>query len=274
MLAIVSLWTLVKRLASARVAWMAAAILATSSQWVLVTRQAMTDMPFVAPMTAALAFAGLALHSDENEPRRKRSFGLLMGLFALIALPQLIAISIQVRASFHVGGVKVRTIGSCPCSPTSPRLPSGSGGHGRPGPRGRYICSSPMCLCALASLAKGRRAGHAGLVLLVYLVAAGRWRETRASSFCAALLSTRRRVSLVSRHAHPSWNGVLERAHRRQLCASRQGAERRPRAFDYYLQWLLYGMFPWTGLAAAARALRVFPQAAAGGVRVPGSPSS
>jgi len=71
----VSLWTLVKRLASARVAWMAAAnpgdLVAVGAG-----HPAGHDRhAFRRAMTAALAFAGLALHSDENEPRRKRSFG-------------------------------------------------------------------------------------------------------------------------------------------------------------------------------------------------------
>ena len=46
---------------------LATLILATSSQWALITRQAMTDMPFVSPMTIALCFAGLALIGPEEE---------------------------------------------------------------------------------------------------------------------------------------------------------------------------------------------------------------
>ena len=65
-LAIVAVWTLVKRLAGGRAAWWTAAILGTSSQWLLVTRQAMTDLPFVAPMTIALAFAGSRARPDDD----------------------------------------------------------------------------------------------------------------------------------------------------------------------------------------------------------------
>lgn len=61
---LVGIWAvfeLVRRLASRRAGLWTALVLATSAQWALITRQAMTDMPFVAPMTVAVCFAGLAL---------------------------------------------------------------------------------------------------------------------------------------------------------------------------------------------------------------------
>jgi 4-amino-4-deoxy-L-arabinose transferase-like glycosyltransferase len=64
---ILATYHLVQRLASRRAAVFSALALATSAQWALITRQAMTDMPFVVPMTVAIVFAGLALIPARRE---------------------------------------------------------------------------------------------------------------------------------------------------------------------------------------------------------------
>ena len=62
LLGIVGVWAtyyLVRRVVSRRAALWSAVVLGTSTQWALISRQAMTDMAFVAPMTIAVVFAGL-----------------------------------------------------------------------------------------------------------------------------------------------------------------------------------------------------------------------
>src|SRR5689334_16923042 len=73
--AVGAIFVLVRRLIGARAAVLAAIVLATATQWGLITRQAMTDMPFVAPMTIALVLGALAILSPAEElalelPRR------------------------------------------------------------------------------------------------------------------------------------------------------------------------------------------------------------
>ena len=75
-------------------------------------------MAFVGPMTMALALGALALFDDEDTPlpRREARLGplklswpdhpllyLAAGLFALVALPQLIVNTIQLRWTFNLG---------------------------------------------------------------------------------------------------------------------------------------------------------------------------
>lgn len=77
-------------------------VLATSPDWYFLAHQTMTDMPFVAPLTAAMAFLMLGLHTPENERVRSypvRVFGrtlhltawhLLFGGILLCAVPQIL----------------------------------------------------------------------------------------------------------------------------------------------------------------------------------------
>ena len=82
---LVGIWAvfeLVRRLVSRRAGLWTALVLATSAQWALITRQAMTDMPFVAPMTVAVCFCrpgadppepATALWPRSPAPIRRRS---------------------------------------------------------------------------------------------------------------------------------------------------------------------------------------------------------
>lgn len=70
LISLVGIWAvyeLLRRLVSRRAGLWAALVLSTSAQWALISRQAMTDMPFVVPMTVAVVFAALALISPPRQ---------------------------------------------------------------------------------------------------------------------------------------------------------------------------------------------------------------
>lgn len=134
--AVLCIWAvfeLVRRTAGRRPAIWSAIVLATSSQFFYVARQAMTDMAFVAPMAVALAMAGLALMLPASEveaelPRRSAGGGKLSwpdapafyGLLAaatLLVLPQLILISIGVKLRFILGNRQITMAGIVPMLP-------------------------------------------------------------------------------------------------------------------------------------------------------------
>ncbi|MSP62030.1 MAG: hypothetical protein EXR72_17200 [Myxococcales bacterium] len=128
-------WELTRRLAGKRAALWAAIVLATSSQFFLVSRQAMTDMAFVTPIAVALCFAGLALILPPEEveavlPRRSfwrlswphaPVFYVLLALVLLLAIPELLVCSLPGlgggSASFSLGRRAVRL------APVVPMLP-------------------------------------------------------------------------------------------------------------------------------------------------------
>ena len=99
--ALAVLWWAVARLRNRLAATLSVLVLATSSQWLLVTRQAMTDMPFVAPMTIALTCAAVALlDPDAGAAATARARRLALAGLALVTLPQLILFSLQLHGVF------------------------------------------------------------------------------------------------------------------------------------------------------------------------------
>jgi len=264
-------WQLVRRLAGARAAIFAAVALATSSQWVLITRQAMTDMAFVSPMTIALALAGLGLLVPEEErelelPRRRRllfgrlpiswphttSFYAFVGLFALTVVPQLVMISIQVRLVLRLSSMNVRISGVVAMLPYIAAFLLALWWCARARNRRQLYLFSGYVLCGLASLAKGP-AGIAlpAIVLVVYLIVSGRWRDIlvkleipRGALIIIATAFPWYHAMLI-RHGMGFWNEFIGDNY-----VHRAGGRHGDRGtFEYYLQWVGYAMFPWSGLA-------------------------
>ena len=271
--AIFAVWSLVRRLAGRRAGALSAVVLATSSQWVFITRQAMTDLPFVAPMTIALCLGGLALLLPESEreselPRRSvkigrfavswphaRAFYAFAALFILTTLPQLIVISIQLRVALRLGSSNLHLIGLVPMLPYIAAFLVGLWWCARATNKRQLYLFSAYVLCALATLAKGP-AGVLlpGIVLVLYLILSGRWREifTRLEILRGPLLFAATAVpwyhAMLIRHGWAFWNEFIGDNY-----VHRAGGRHGDRGtFEYYVQWAGYGMFPWSGIATVA----------------------
>src|SRR4029078_158191 len=121
-LGIYGVYLCVSRFVSRRAGVLAAVVAGTCPMYALVSRQAMTDMAFVGPMTMALALGALALFDDADTPLPRREarvgrrkvtwpdhplFYIATGLFVVVALPQLVIDSLQLQWSFTVGGTHV-----------------------------------------------------------------------------------------------------------------------------------------------------------------------
>ena len=105
LLTIVATYFLYKAVAKAfggRAGFLAGLVLTTLPYWYLIAHQSMTDMPYVAPLTAALALVVLGLRADSEELVRSfdlrvgervlrlSAFHLLFGSILLSVLPQLV----------------------------------------------------------------------------------------------------------------------------------------------------------------------------------------
>lgn len=270
-LAVYYVYELVRRLAGRRAGALAALVLATSSQWAFITRQAMTDMAFVSPMTIALALAGLGLMLPEEERERElprkafsvgrwtfsypadRSFYAFLALFVLTTLPQLILISAQVRLVFRLGSTNVRMSGVVPMLLYIAAFLVAIWWCARAQNKRQMYLFSGYVLCALASLAKGP-AGVAlpAIVLVLYLVLAGRWRDIlfkleipRGAVLFIATAFPWYHAMLI-RHGMGFWNEFIGDNY-----VHRAGGRHGDRGtWDYYAVWTGYGMFPWSGIVA------------------------
>jgi 4-amino-4-deoxy-L-arabinose transferase-like glycosyltransferase len=290
-LGLIGVWAtyeLVRRLVSRRAAMLTGIILLTSSQWALISRQAMTDMAFVVPMTVALALAGLALLSPAEEveaelPRRSLRVGpvglsypdapAFRGFFWLTVLtivPQLVVMSIQLKISFRLGPWAIRDlIGLVPMLPYWIALGlvwwGCLGGklivYVRLVPIGispiknlrELYITAAWLLCGLASLAKGP-AGLAipAIVMGVYLVVSGRlrdiWEKLEIPRGVLIFIATAFPWyhAMLIRHGMGFWNEFIGDNYVR-----RAGGRHGDRGtFEYYLQYIGYGMFPWSGFVA------------------------
>ena len=264
MASIAAVFVTLSRLASRRAATIAAVILLTSPEWLLIARQAMTDMPFVAPMTVALCLGALALldprvaADDKPLPRAQWRFlswphaPAFYGFFALYVLStatQLLVDSVDLRLrvtpTLIVPGV-------VPMLPYIVCFLVSLWWAARATSRRELYLLSAWLLCALASLAKGP-AGLAlpALTLAIYLVCAGRWRDIfRLELIRGGLVFIACGIpwwhAMLIRHGRPFWNELIGDNYVNRA-AGRNGDRG---TFEYYLQWVAYGMFPWSGIAA------------------------
>ncbi|HEY0469240.1 MAG TPA: glycosyltransferase family 39 protein [Polyangiaceae bacterium] len=122
LLTVVATYLLYKAVAKAfgaRAGFLAGLVLTSAPYWYLIAHQSMTDMPYVAPLTAALSLVVLGMRTDEGAlvqsfelnvgERRLRlsAFQLLFGTILLSVLPQLVYlltrnVTLQLQAS-HFG---------------------------------------------------------------------------------------------------------------------------------------------------------------------------
>lgn len=299
-----AVWELVRRLAGRRAGLWSAIVLATSAQFFFVTRQAMTDMAFVAPIAVALCFAGLALMLPAEEveaelPRRERKVGrftlswphapifyVTLGLVLLVTLPQLFVISTEVTMSVPLGKKVLKLSGLVPMLPWVGALVAYVLAGARARCRRQIYLHLAFVMCGLSTLAKGP-AGIAlpVLVVLAYLAVQGeikrlvpdsvRGGAPAADGSPTVKLGLGQKVwhvlaknplelglgvivfiavafpwyhAMLIRHGMGFWNEFIgdNYVHR---AAGRHGDRG---TFEYYLTQIAHGMFPWTGVVAAA----------------------
>jgi 4-amino-4-deoxy-L-arabinose transferase-like glycosyltransferase len=276
LLALVGVYLVASRFVSRRAGVLATIVLATCPLFGLVARQAMTDMPFVGPMTLALALGTLALFDEDDRdlPRRRwrwlswphhHLFYLTIGLFVLVALPQLVINSATVewapkflrRKQMNVPGIVLM-------------LPYFAGffafiyWSARTQKKAPFYLYLAGILCALAVLAKGLAGlGLPVIVFLAYLLFTWNWSRLARNQLgygvliaflACAVVAIPWHHAMLARHGLPFWDELYGDNHWRRLVMGRHGDRG---TFEYFLRELGYAALPWIALAPGALTLLV-----------------
>ena len=286
----------------ARAGFLGGLVLTTLPYWYLIGHQSMTDMPYVAPLTAALAFVLLGLGADPETRVRvhgvrlgRRVFGvsafhLLFALILVSALPQIFYLlsrhlTWQLAAPpfgfrLHFDEVLYGSAGNCglpgndACrvqEPTDPTLQPGVAAliwlgvtalllYANRGERRvqRLLFLAAWYATALSALAKGAP----GLVLpvaiaLAAVAATRRFRdlprlELLGLGLVIACVCLPWYVQMYARHGSPFTDRLLfHDMYKRAFVHVHDTNTGDDVSFRYYVWQLGYGLFPWTGVAAA-----------------------
>jgi 4-amino-4-deoxy-L-arabinose transferase-like glycosyltransferase len=264
----------VSRFVSRRAGVLAAIVTATSPLYSLVSRQAMTDMGFVGPMTMALALGALALFDDEDLPLPRREvqlgrlklgwpdhplFYLAVGLFTVVALPQLVVNIVQLRWTFNLGHRFFSLPGVLVMLPYIAGFLAFFALMARLRYKAPLYLNIAATLCGLATLAKGIAGlGLPVIVFLCYLGFTWNWKRLKRAQLGFGILLALLTCLVVAvpwhhamlvRHGKPFWDELYGDNHWRRLVVGRHGDRG---TFEYFLRELGYAVFPWIALAPAA----------------------
>jgi 4-amino-4-deoxy-L-arabinose transferase-like glycosyltransferase len=278
-LAMYAVYLVTARFVSRRAGLLSAIVVGTCPMFSLVARQAMTDMAFVGPMAMALALGTLAVFDDRDQelPRRGhvgdgwrgwRSwphhplFYVTIALFVVLALPQLIIDSYQLRVRLPWGGRQVTMYG------VVAMIPYWVGFVAFIALTARFIrykaplyLSIAAMMCALAVLGKGFAGlGLPVIVFVAYLAFTWNWKRLQRAQILPGLLLATLALLVVSvpwhhamwvRHDGAWWNELFGDNHWRRMVLGRHGDRG---SFEYFIRELGYSTLPWLAIAPVAMA--------------------
>jgi len=284
LLALVGVYLPVARFVSRRAGLLSVLALATFPLFSLVARQAMTDMPFIGPMTLGLGLCALALFDDQDEVLpRKRWRGLswphhpvyyvTVALLALTLLPQLVVNSIQLTWLLPLRH-RITLPGVVTMLPYFVGFFAFLWFTSRTRYKAPFYLHIASILCGLAMLAKGLAGlGLPVMVFLAYLLFTWNWKRLARAEIlrslpwavlACALVAVPWHHAMLVRHGIPFWNDLYGDNHWRRLVTGRHGDRG---SFEYFVRELGYGLFPWIALAPSALAwvaMRTFGRNASG----------
>jgi 4-amino-4-deoxy-L-arabinose transferase-like glycosyltransferase len=276
---IYAVYLCVSRFVSRRAGVFAAVATATCPLYGLVSRQAMTDMAFVGPMTLALALGALALFDDEDAVLARRTarvarwtlswphhplFYVAIGLFTVAALPQLVVNAIQLKWAFTVARRPFMIPGAVVMIPYFVGFLAFLLLSARARYKAPLYLFIAATLCGLATLAKGIAGlGLPVLVFLAYLLFTWNWKRLARAQLgyavlvallAAAVVAVPWHQAMLILHGTPFWDELYGDNHWRRLVVGRHGDRG---TFEYFLRELAYAALPWVTLAPAALAYAV-----------------
>ena len=258
---IAAVYLVVRRLVNRRAAVLSSLVLATIPFWGFMSRQAITDMLYVAPMSSAILLLALAFFDDKAGDKEKRLPAWLIAVFGLGLIPQAWEIG-RSGAFLSEGAHRVTSsIGYTIASETAWRLVISSllvlGCIGVLAALYRYakdpLVHAAAFLVAIATLGKGPHAVLlTGVVFFVYLLISWEWTLLKRRGLLTG-------IGLFLLVAAP-WYLVMSiydgRDDSKKTWVGRfilwdlfgrigKGVHGDRGTSEYYVKYLSVGMFPW-----------------------------
>lgn len=269
------------RLFSPRAGTLAAVITATAPMYFMIGRQAMTDMPYVGPMSGGLALFALAVFGEREEMARRSvrlgrwtiswphattyylfvfAFALLMTLQLTAIIDGLLRIPLKIIPGVPLSAgivMVIYIVASAVFLIWSTRTRT----------RNEVYLYTFYMATAIAGLAKGLiGALQPGFFILLYVLASREWRMLADAAIGRGLVVSGCVFApwyhgMVTRYGRSFWNELFGTEQFRRLTIGEQ--KQAKGTWEYYLKQLGYGMFPWIAFLPASMA-RAFTL---GGVR-------
>jgi 4-amino-4-deoxy-L-arabinose transferase-like glycosyltransferase len=264
------------RLFSRRAGVIAGVVLATAPMYFQITRQAMTDMPYVGLMSGGLALFALAVFGQREELARKSvtlgrftiewphalcyygflvaflvTFGLMMNAIipALLSIPLPFTIGRRTISGALVMGIYVALVVVFLWMSRKTRT------------RNEVYLYVFYMVVGIAGLSKGLIAAlQPGLVILVYLLASREWRMLADVALGRGLLIAVCTFcpwfhGMLTRYGIAFWNELFGTEQLRRLTIGEQAQAKG--TFEYYVSQVGYGLYPWIAFLPAGM-LRAF----------------
>jgi 4-amino-4-deoxy-L-arabinose transferase-like glycosyltransferase len=269
-------WWALARLVNRRLASIAALVIATTTFYFMIARQAITDIPMVACAMGAIACLAMTIERGEQplEPiaprsrwrglRRLDAHHVFLAFFILVVGGQALYYAAHFSAAPLARGVKVAAPSLTVAGPMIGLLVGLVIWNLRLQPvsrRGQLWMFWFYALVGIAVLAKGPSGlGIVGLVSLSYLVLSGRWSllrrfEIPRGILIASLIALPWHIAMFLRDG-PPWLDEYLNYHILGRFASGVHGDRG--TFEYLAAQLGIGMWPWSALVPAALAACLF----------------
>lgn len=274
-------YTMIGRVFSRRVGLLAAGLLLTSPLWFFLSRQAITDMPFVGTLTVGLLFFLSAYFGPRFQPSNRRFLWYLagsVGLFLLLAIPQylLIGLALEPEASYenlnpvfrawmlfqktgwaHVAIYLVATGVTLALIAVPMWREYKAGTLFTEESKDRWTRRMTLWVAyaflGLATLGKGLLGFMLpGAILVLYLLMTGEWRALKRMEIlrgvlilCLVMLPWY--LGMFAKHGNAFYTRFLVHDHFNRLGAGVHQID--TGTFEHFLKWLSIGTFPWVALA-------------------------
>jgi 4-amino-4-deoxy-L-arabinose transferase-like glycosyltransferase len=270
-----ALWLMVSRLVSRRAGFLTAAVLATMPQWFFITRQAMTDIPDVGLMTGGLALLLLALKDQRSEePLRTVRVGpfQLTGAHVVLAVVTLLVLGQAAYFTFGLirGFQKKAVPPLAAVGNMAPYVLMLAGlilaSWGRLRVRRQLRLLVAYLTFAIAVWMKGLLGiAIPGMVVVGYLLVTWDFRILLKAELHLGVLLVMAVAfpwyhAMIALHGRPFWNEMFVQHHFQRLAVGVHGDKG---SFEYFVNQLGTGLFPWSALmpVALARTMTSRPDA-------------